>query len=132
MFGKTRALLFIWAILLAVSLLGILIGLQRMSESSMLEITLPVQPDAGEDGPPTATVEIEGQETPWALALSVFTAVIAAAGFVGTTFFALRTDRRQTELHDLQVANLQAEIERQKLEIEHLRREDSAPPETSP
>ena len=132
MFGKTRALLLIWGVLLAISLLGVVIGLRQMSASSMLEITLPIQPEAGEDGPPTTTVEIEGQETPWPLALSVFTAVIAAAGFVGTTFFAMRSDRRQTELHDLQVANLRTEIERQQLEIERLRREDAPPPEPSP
>jgi hypothetical protein len=132
MFGKTRALLLIWGILLAVSLLGVTIGLRQMSESSVLEVTLPIQPEAGEDEPPTTTVEVDGPQTPWTLALSVFTAVIAAAGFVGTTFFALRTDRRQTELHDLQVANLRTEIQRQQLEIERLRREDSPPPETTP
>ena len=130
MFGKTGMLLLVWGVLLAVALLSVMIGLRQMSESTTLEIVLPIQPETGEDGALTTTVEVTGQETPWTLALSVFTAVVAAAGFVGTTFFALRSDRRQTELHDLQIANLRTEIERQRLEIERLRRENSPPLET--
>jgi len=131
MFGKYRVVLLVfWGILLLVSLLALALGLQRASRP--IEVSLPplLQPEAGEDGGPAAGGD-EGaaQEASWTLALSVFTAVISAAGFIGTTFFALRSDRRQAALHDLQVANLRAEIERQELEIERLWREQAAPPD---
>ncbi|MCA9994395.1 MAG: hypothetical protein KDE56_01530 [Anaerolineales bacterium] len=54
--------------------------------------------------------------------LSVITAVISGLGFVFTTFFAYREDRRAAALHQIQLANAQKELARKDLEIEELRR----------
>ncbi|MCA9920051.1 MAG: hypothetical protein KC423_17435 [Anaerolineales bacterium] len=54
--------------------------------------------------------------------LSVITAVISGLGFVFTTFFAYREDRRAAALHQIQLVNAQKEVARKDLEIEELRR----------
>lgn len=131
MAGKVRTLLLFWAVLLLVSLLILIVGLRQASHALSIGVpplTLPMQPeDAGEGTPPDGGTDSGEANAPWMLGLSVVTAVVSAAGFVATTFFALRTDRRETALHELQLANLRAEIERQALEIERLRRNRPAP-----
>ena len=66
----------------------------------------------------------------WSLILSTVSAFISAAGFMATTYFAMRNDRRQTALTELEIQKLANEVERQRLEIEDLRRkqEDRADP----
>lgn len=54
--------------------------------------------------------------------LSVITAVISGLGFVFTTFFAYREDRRAAALHQIQLVSAQKELARKDLEIEELRR----------
>lgn len=123
MFGKYQALLWFWGILLLAALLVLSIGAWQWSQSAgFTSGPLPIQPETGEDGDPKPGIEVGEPDAPWMLGLSIVTAVISAAGFMGTTFFALRTDRRQAALHELQLANLRAEIELQALEIERLRR----------
>jgi hypothetical protein len=56
------------------------------------------------------------------LLLAGVSALISAAGFMTTTYFALRSDRRQTAQTELEVQSLALEIERQRLEIDRLRR----------
>lgn len=135
MFGKYRTLLIFWASLLLVSLVALFWGLRQMQSGSNLlvpPITPPLQPEDGTEGKPPVGIGGDGDDAgaiPWALILSAATAVVSAAGFVGTTFFALRADRRDTALHDLQIASLRAEIERQELEIARLRRDQTLPPE---
>ena len=50
------------------------------------------------------------------------TAVISGLGFIFTTFFAYREDRRAAALHQIQLVNAQKEVARKDLEIEELRR----------
>lgn len=133
MVGKVRTLLLFWAVLLLVSLLILIVGLRQASQALSIGVpplTLPMQPDDAAEGTlPDGGGEGGANNASWMLGLSVVSAAVSAAGFVVTTFFALRTDRRETALHDLQVANLRAEIARQALEIERLQRNRPAPPQ---
>ncbi|MDX1414066.1 MAG: hypothetical protein R3293_07735 [Candidatus Promineifilaceae bacterium] len=67
--------------------------------------------------------EPEGEETNWNLILGIVTAITSGAGFVATTYFALREDRREAAIHELEIKNLKQEIEQKNLEIERLRRD---------
>ncbi len=58
----------------------------------------------------------------WTLLLAAVSAFISAAGFMTTTYFALRNDRRQVAQTELEIQSLALEIERQRLEIDRLRR----------
>lgn len=57
------------------------------------------------------------------MVLAVVTAVASGGGFLATTYFALRNDRRQAAIHRLQIHSLVKEIEHKDLEIKQLRRE---------
>lgn len=61
-------------------------------------------------------------EVDWGAVLSVGTAVISGLGFMFTTYFSYREDRRAAALHHLQLINVQKELARKELEIEDLRR----------
>lgn len=57
------------------------------------------------------------------MALAVITAVASGGGFIATTYFAMRDDRRQVAIHQLQIDSLKKEIVHKDLEIRQLRRE---------
>ena len=110
--------LIFWGVVFVISLFFIFTGFGNnfsgFPESSIGLDKPPVNPE-GEEG--------QEEEPNWNIILGVVTAVISGAGFMATTIFALREDRRDTALYDLQIKNLQKEIEQKNLEIEKLRRE---------
>ena len=74
---------------------------------------------SGEDG--GGRVPIKEGVVDYGTVISVATAVITGLGFVFTTFFAFREDRRASELHALEIANAKRELAQKELEIEELR-----------
>lgn len=57
------------------------------------------------------------------MVLALVTAVASGGGFIATTYFAMRDDRRQAALHRLQIQSLRQEIVHKDLEIKRLRQE---------
>ena len=55
--------------------------------------------------------------------LSLITAAVSAGGFLFSTVFAYREDRRATQLHSLEVERLKRELRQKELEIERLSRQ---------
>lgn len=55
--------------------------------------------------------------------LSAITALVSAGGFVFSSIFAYREDRRATELHSLQLERLKRELQQKELEIQNLSRQ---------
>jgi hypothetical protein len=126
MSAKYRLLLALWGGLFLASTLILLFNYQSLRSEP--RVTLPALPDDGietENGglidkPGVALLPVD-ENMQWSLTLSTISAVISAAGFIATTYFALRSDRRQAALTELEIKKLNTEIERQKLEIEELR-----------
>lgn len=112
---KYARLLVFWGVIFVISLFLIFTGFGNAFSSDSNGLDHPAVPEI--DGKPDET------ETNWSLILGVVTAVTSGAGFMATTIFALRDDRRESELHELQVKNLKREIEQKDLEIEKLRQE---------
>ena len=111
-------LLVFWGVVFVISLFLIFTGFGNIFQSSS-------EPSIGPDKP---AIGPEGEDTwpNWNLILGVITAVTSGAGFITTTFFAMRDDRRETALHDLQIKNLQKEIEQKDLEIKNLRQDQES------
>lgn len=130
MSGKYRYLLVFWGGLFFASALILFISLQSLrEESGSLLPPFPIVPSNGmetESGKPIdkpdGDVTEEDGSSQWSLLLATVSAIVSAAGFIATTYFALRNDRRQSALTKLEVEKLANEIERQRLEIEQLRR----------
>lgn len=132
MSGKYRLLLAFWGGLFVTSALIMFVSLRSFpAENGGLLPSFPIVPPDGTetetDKPPIdkpgAGDDLDDGNGRWTLALSAVSALISAAGFMATTYFALRNDRRQAALTELEVEKLIQEIERQRLEIERLRRE---------
>ncbi len=129
MSGKYRFLLLFWGGLFFVSALIMFISLQTFrEESGSLLPPFPLVPPNGmetESGIPVDKPDddlvVDDGSSQWSLVLATVSAFVSAAGFIATTYFALRNDRRQSALTRLEVEKLANEIERQKLEIEQLR-----------
>jgi hypothetical protein len=124
---RYRWLLLFWGALFLLSLLLTLAGLVTVRPFAGDVIDLGTQP------PPNGEVDPQAPDpassNAWlSLALAVVTTIASAGGFVITTVFGLREDRRETALHDLQLQQLRNEIERQQLEIERLKRVDEPSP----
>jgi len=119
MSGKYSKLLIFWGVLFVLSLLFIFTGLgpsfQSAAESSNGFDKPTVGPDEGEVPEETAFN--------WGMVLAVVTAVASGGGFIATTYFAIREDRRDAAIHQLQIESLQKEIEHKDLEIARLRQE---------
>ncbi|MFN2254419.1 MAG: hypothetical protein ACK2U6_09255 [Candidatus Promineifilaceae bacterium] len=131
MSGKYRILLAFWFGLFIASVLIIGANLQPFGLEVGSELpSLPIWPSEGSETeiikPPIGRPECGGSEIDaaarWSLLLAGVSALISAAGFMTTTYFALRSDRRQTAQTELEVQSLALEIERQRLEIDRLRR----------
>ena len=125
MSGKYRLLLASWGALFLASTLILFVNLQ--SSSNNAGTILPPFPGfelGTEEGdkPVGGDLLTEDGDTQWSLILSTASAFISAAGFMATTYFAMRNDHRQAALTELEVQKLAAEIERQRLEIDQLRR----------
>lgn len=63
--------------------------------------------------------------------LSVVTAIVSAGGFIFSTVFAYREDRRAAQLHSLEIKRLNQELRQKELEIERLSRQLSRDSKTS-
>ncbi|MFL7837949.1 MAG: hypothetical protein ACK2T4_02000 [Candidatus Promineifilaceae bacterium] len=128
MSGKYRLLLAFWSALFFVSALILFTSVQSLNIGS--EGNPPLFPEegteSGNDDPgdkPIVELPVDRAKTQWSLILSTFSALVSAAGFMATTYFAMRTDRRQTAITELEIQKLANEIERQRLEIDQMRRE---------
>jgi hypothetical protein len=126
MSGKYSKLLIFWGVLFVLSLLFIFTGLGPSFQSGM-------DPTSGLDKPTVDPEEVEKPDETafnWGMVLAVVTAVASGGGFIATTYFAIREDRRDASLHQLQIQSLKREIEHKDLEIAKLRqeREQDAPP----
>ena len=126
MSGKYRMILAFWGALFLASILMLFVNLRSLEGGDTA--VLPQFPENGlelENGESLGRPgELPGNdsEMQWSLILSTVSALISAAGFMATTYFALRSDRRQSALNELQVKKLAGEIERQRLEIDRLRK----------
>ena len=126
MSGKYSKLLIFWGVLFVLSLLFIFTGLDTSFQRGM-------DASSGLDKP---TVDPEEGEKPaetgfnWGMALAVVTTIASGGGFIATTYFAVREDRRDVAMHQLQIESLKREIEHKDLEIAKLRqeREQESPP----
>lgn len=117
-----RVLLIFWAVLLGLSLLSVALNVSQIRIAGEVG---PAEPPTGEDnGKPTTDLDEPGADT-LNLVLAVITAVASAGGFITTTIFTLREDRRDTARYELEIENLRKEIEHKKLEIVRLKREQS-------
>ena len=126
MSGKYAKLLIFWGVLFVLSLFFILTGLGTSFQSGM-DSTNEL------DKPPAGPGEVDRPaETAfnWGMVLAVVTAVASGGGFIATTYFAIREDRRDAAVHQLQIESLKREIEHKDLEIAKLRqeKEQDAPP----
>ena len=127
MSGKYRLLLAFWSALFFVSALILFVNLQSFSAGSGPKLPLfpgnGAQTETGGPGEkPEGELPAEDAGTQWSLILSTVSALVSAAGFMATTYFAMHNDRRQTALTDLEIQKLANEIERQRLEIDQMRR----------
>jgi hypothetical protein len=116
---KYVRLLVFWGVVFVLSLFFIFSGFGNSSLieiNSLNELDWPnTVPESGEKPEQTGTN--------WNIILGIVTAVTSGAGFLATTIFGLREDRRDTALHALQIENLKKEIEQKDLEIEKLRQD---------
>lgn len=119
MSGKYSKLLIFWGVLFVLSLFFIFTGLgpsQPSAADGSNELHRPnVDPEEG-DKPQESAAN-------WGMVLAVVTAVASGGGFIATTYFAIREDRRDAAIHQLQIKSLKKEIEHKDLEIARLRRE---------
>ena len=126
MSGKYAKLLIFWGVLFVLSLFFIFTGLGTSFQSG-------TDPTNGLDKPPVGPEEVgKPAETGfnWGMVLAVVTAAASGGGFIATTYFAIRGDRRDAAVHQLQIESLKREIEHKDLEIAKFRqeREQDAPP----
>ena len=126
MSGKYSKLLIFWGVLFVLSLLFIFTGLGTSFQSG-------TDPTNGLDKPTVDPEEVEKPDETafnWGMVLAVVTAVASGGGFIATTYFAVREDRRDVAMHQLQIESLKREIEHKDLEIAKLRQEgeQDAPP----
>lgn len=117
-----RILLVFWGVLLILSLGSVTLNVWTVVEVGPPPPIDPGVPTDTDNGEPPVIVPEDSTEG-LSLTLSLISAVAAAGGFIVTTVFALREDRRDSATHALEVENLRKEIEQKKLEIARLRRE---------
>lgn len=129
MSGKYRLLLAFWGALFLASACIMLVSVQSFRQETANVLPPFPLPGLEIETEGTEPVEIPGEGdieedagTQWSLVLATMSAVVSAAGFMATTYFALRNDRRQAAVTELEVQKLANEIERQRLEINQLRR----------
>lgn len=116
MSGKYAKLLLFWGILF-----GIAVGITLISWQSLASSGDGRPPGIIE--PPPEEGEGEGGTGSINLILGVLTALTSAGGFIVTTIFALREDRRDSTMHQLQIEQLKREIEQKDLELDEMRQE---------
>lgn len=124
MSGNYRKLLVFWGALFTLSMLFIFTSLGPMVFSEAGESDGLDQPNVSPESPNRP----EESGFNLGMALAVITAVASGGGFIATTYFAMRADRREAALHQLQIESLKKEIEHKDLEISRLRRERRPPP----
>jgi hypothetical protein len=128
MSGKYRLLLAFWSALFLTSALILFLSFQSLNTGS--EGDLPLFPENGTesdinepDDKPVVELPLAGPGSEWSLILSTISVLVSAAGFMATTYFAMRNDRRQTAITELEIQKLANQIERQRLEIDQMRRD---------
>ena len=118
MSGKYAKLLIFWGFLFAVSVVFIFTSLRQpllVESEGSIGISKPESDGDGLNRPEEETLGL-------GMILALVTAVASGGGFIVTTTFAIRDDRRQTAIHHLRLASLKKEIEHKDLQIERLRR----------
>ena len=119
MSGKYAKLLVFWAVLFVLSLFFLLSGLDTVPWAASGPSNGLNKPSTG----PESGEMVEEPEFDWSLVLATVTAIASAGGFIATTLFALREDRREAALHQLQIETLKREIAHKDLEIARLRQD---------
>jgi hypothetical protein len=114
--GKQSKLLVFWAVLFVLSLFFIFGSL----DTSPYTISFPPIDSQEPTGEPESGELVEEADFNWSLAVAIVTAVASAGGFIATTLFALREDRREAAMHNLQIESLKREIAHKDLEIARL------------
>lgn len=121
---RATTFLIIWGVLLIASLLFLSLTISDLLEQRVLvppnalpDMDSPADSDGSGAG--VVVVPVDPGET-LRLVLSVITTIATAGGFVATTIFALRQDRRESGLYRLQLENLKREITQKDLEIARL------------
>ncbi len=109
MSGKYSKILLFWSLLFVVSVCIAIIAWNSAGLSL--------------DGRPP---ELEDTQVSLNMILGVVSAITSAGGFIVTTYFALRADKRDKSMHDLQIEKLKRDIEEKDLELKRLRKQ--APP----
>lgn len=107
MSGKYSKILLFWSLFFIVSVLIVIFGWNRA--------------DYALDGRPP---EPEDTQISLNIVLGVVSAVTSAGGFIVTTYFALREDKRDKSMHDLQIEKLKRDIEEKDLELARLRKQE--------
>ena len=119
MSGKYSKLLVFWGVLFVLSLFFIVNGFGtrfQLENGASIGLGSPTsEPEFGE--------QVVEADFNWSLVLAIITAVASGGGFIATTYFAIREDRRDAALHDLQIETLKREIAHKDLEIARLRQE---------
>jgi heme/copper-type cytochrome/quinol oxidase subunit 3 len=126
MSGKYRLLLAFWCALFFASALILFLSLQSLNSGGGRNLPLFPQNGTeinGSDDKPELDFPADEPETQWSLILSTISVLVSSAGFMATTYFAMRNDRRQTALTELEIQKLANQIEQQRLEIDQMRRE---------
>ncbi len=130
MSSKYQKLLVFWGVVFVLSLLFLATNWRTFNSGDVTGPPIVVTPpDTGEgsdngDGNPPSIIIPGETERLINLVLSVATAVVSAGGFIVTTIYARRDDRRETEMHTLEVTKLRKEIEQKELEIDRLRKQN--------
>ena len=119
MVGKYSKLLVFWGVLFVLSLFFIFTGFGTMSRTESESSNGLDKPTIGPEGGDL----VAEADFNWSLVLAIVTAIASGGGFVATTYFAIREDRRDAALHDLQIESLKREIAHKDLEIARLRQE---------
>ena len=126
MSGRYSKLLVFWAILFTLSAAVIFVNIRVLQQRTEGSFPPGIGPEVPDSGPDEGEQPADSSQT-WAIVLAVVTAVASGGGFIVTTIFALRNDRRESALYLLQIKNLKKEIEHKDLEIERMKRERRAP-----
>ncbi len=118
MSGKYAKLLILWGTLFIVSVVFLFNNLRQplFESEGSTGINKPESDGNNLSRPEEKTLGLS-------MTLALVTAVASGGGFIVTTTFAIRHDRRQTAIHYLQIESLKREIVHKDLQIERLRLE---------
>lgn len=134
MSNRLRILRLFWILIFALSLAIIALnwnGFSQIEESPSTDGAPSGLPgdtsttEPGETDGEFESVEFRDPNRALNLFLATITAAASVGGFLVTTFFSMRDDRRAGALHALELRNLQQELKQRELEIERLKQENA-------